>query len=118
MAVLLDGQRLGDWNPAISVIGEIEAGVFAIKAHGLAGKLTYGRSGGEGELSMRIRIPGLLEEGDWVVEEHAFGSLVRHHMRWSGPLVPLIGAREASKVPALRIARLREWTLAHHGMSL
>lgn len=116
-AALHDGSTLDRWNPAIRVIEMRAPGEYAIKAHGLSGRLSYVRSSTSAGVTMQLVVPGLTEEGSWTLEPSLFGTRVEHSIQWKGPLAHLIGSGEMRRVPALRIARLRDWVLLQAGVT-
>lgn len=117
-ASLRDAAHLGDWNPAIRVVGIRKAGEYDIKAHGLSGSLRYLTCRSNASIAMEISVPGLAETSEWQWQESLFGTQVTHRITWRGPLAHLIGPAQLERIGPLRIGRLREWTLAHAGITL
>ncbi|MGL5824858.1 MAG: SRPBCC family protein [Nocardioides sp.] len=108
LAVLRDGARLAEWNPAFGMSsGDTQAvagSEVRITVRGMPGTLTYEQVRRH-RVSIRIRIPGLTEIGTWWLEGVPGGTRVTHDLLQNGPLARLIevGTRDVAR---MRLERL------------
>lgn len=113
LAVLRDGARLAEWNPAFtSSTGPTEAGAGSqarITVRGLPGTLTYDHVSRD-RVTMSIRIPGLTETGNWWLEQVPSGTRTTHEFQQTGALARLLepATRDVATLRVDRLARRLE----------
>ncbi len=108
LAVLCDGARLADWNPAFtSSSGAARATTGSevrVNVRGVGGTLRYQHVGRD-RVVMTVRIPGLSETGTWWLEPVPGGTRTTHELVQTGPVARWLAPRTRA-VAAWRLERL------------
>lgn len=111
LALLLDPQRLPDWNPAfLSMSGPRQAALgqdYELRTlPNLRGTFRYTLIA-QDRVHMEWTVPGMSERCEWTLHETGAGTRVDHAVTRSGPLAAVLRHALAT-LPGLRLDRLAE----------
>jgi hypothetical protein len=107
-AILLDVQKLADWNPAFLSIGSPDAdGACPIRVRGgLRGSFRYTRTEGL-RLESAWQVPGLSETNYWILRPDGDQTIVEHGFQQHGLVATLLRGAFAT-AGQLRVNRLKD----------
>lgn len=114
MQRIIDAENLPKWNPAFSDVGPVnEKGEYPITVQKLLrGTMSYTQfrevDSNSQTIELEIKIPGLSEQSEFILEPMGQRTKVTHHIIQTGPLTAVIGASEAAAVPNKRLTRLKQ----------